>query len=74
MDCKLNIPEMVMVLLMYYRHYTEIRVTRKGRILHVSESVPGSVHDFELLKRGNKIPKDTREYVDSGYQGDTGHP
>jgi hypothetical protein len=48
---------------------TEIRVTREGKILHVSESVPGSVHDFALLKRGDKIPKNTRVYVDSGYQG-----
>jgi hypothetical protein len=48
---------------------TEIRVTMEGKILHVSESVPGSVHDFALLKRGEKIPKETRVYVDSGYQG-----
>jgi hypothetical protein len=43
-------------------------LTRRGRIVGVSESVPGSVHDFGLLKRGGKIPKDTRVYVDSGYQ------
>jgi hypothetical protein len=48
---------------------TEIRITRRGRIVHVSESVPGSVHDFALLKSGDKIPKESRVYVDSGYQG-----
>jgi hypothetical protein len=48
---------------------TEIRVTKKGEIVHVSESVPGAVHDFDLLKKGEKIPKGSRVYVDSGYQG-----
>jgi hypothetical protein len=118
---KLDLRSMVMLLLMYYRHYvtqrfigalfgldvanvcriirklepilsqvmklpkrtglqpdelesliidaTEIRVTMEGKVLHVSESVPGSVHDFALLKRGDEIPKDTRVYVEVGYQG-----
>lgn len=48
---------------------TEIRVTRKGRIVHVSKSRPGSVHDFELHKTEPPIPKNTRAFVDSGYQG-----
>jgi hypothetical protein len=48
---------------------TEIRVTRKGRITNVSETVPGTVHDFELLKSGEPLPDDTRVYADSGYQG-----
>ena len=41
---------------------TEIRISRKGRITHVSKPRPGSVHDFRLHK-------DTRAFVDSGYQG-----
>src|SRR5690606_20752055 len=48
---------------------TEIRVTRRGRIIHVSKSWPGSVHDFELHKTEPPIPKQTRAFVDSGYQG-----
>jgi len=49
---------------------TEIRITRQGgRIVHVSKTRPGSVHDFTLHKQEPPIPKDTRAYVDSGYQG-----
>lgn len=48
---------------------TEIRVTPRGRIVHVSKSRPGSVHDFELHKTEPPIPKQTRTFVDSGYQG-----
>ena len=48
---------------------TEIRVTRKGRIVHVSKSRPGSIHNFELHKTEPPIPKQTRAFVDSGYQG-----
>ena len=48
---------------------TEIRVTRRGRIVHVSKSRPGSIHDFELHKTGPPIPKQARAFVDSGYQG-----
>jgi hypothetical protein len=48
---------------------TEIRVTRKGRIVHVSKSRPGSVHDFKLHKTEPLIPKETRAFADSGYQG-----
>ena len=48
---------------------TEIRVTRRGRIVHVSKPRPASVHDFELHKTEPPIPKHTRAFVDSGYQG-----
>jgi hypothetical protein len=48
---------------------TEIRTTQKGRIVNVSKTVPGAVHDFELLTQGEPLPKETRAYVDSGYQG-----
>ena len=48
---------------------TEIRVTPGGRIVHVSKSRPGSVHDFELHKTEPPIPKQARTFVDSGYQG-----
>jgi hypothetical protein len=47
----------------------EIRITPKGRIVHVSKSRAGSSHDFTLYKEGPPVPKETRLYVDSGYQG-----
>lgn len=48
---------------------TEIRVTPKGRIVHVSKHFPGSVHDFTVYKDGPPVHRDTRTFVDSGYQG-----
>lgn len=49
---------------------TEIRVTKDGMIVHVSKTKPGSVHDFILHKSEKPIlRKETRAYVDSGYQG-----
>jgi len=48
---------------------TEIRVTKKGRIVHVSETVPGTIHDFTLLEDGEEIPPEINAIADSGYQG-----
>jgi hypothetical protein len=48
---------------------TEIRVTFSGCIVHVSKTRPGSIHDFHLHKQEPSIHKDTRVFVDSGYQG-----
>ena len=48
---------------------TEIRVSKEGRIVHVSKAYPGSVHDFTLFKEGESPPKESRLFVDSGYQG-----
>ena len=48
---------------------TEIRITRKGRIVHVSRSRRGAMHDFALHKEEPLIPPDSRAFVDSGYQG-----
>ena len=54
---------------------SEIRINKKGRILHVSKSVPGIVHDFNLFKQGPPLPDHARGYFDSGYQGvDKVHP
>lgn len=47
----------------------EVRITRKGRILHVSKTHPGSDHDFTVYKEGPPVPIGTRAYADSGYQG-----
>jgi len=48
---------------------TEIRITRKGRIVHVSRSRRGAMHDFALHKEEPPIPPESRAFVDSGYQG-----
>ena len=48
---------------------TEIRITPNGRIVHVSKTHPGSTHDLTLHKSEPPLPKETRAYVDSGYQG-----
>lgn len=48
---------------------TEIIVTAKGRIVAASRSAPGRVHDLELRRRGRPLPKGSRLYADSAYQG-----
>lgn len=48
---------------------TEIRIADQGRIINVSKTHPGSHHDFSVYKEGRPIPKDTRAFVDLGYQG-----
>ncbi len=48
---------------------TEIRTTLKGRIIHVSKSRPGSVHDYNLHKQEPPLHPKSRTFVDSGYQG-----
>lgn len=48
---------------------TEIRITRKGRIVHVSRSSRWAMHNFALHKKEPPIPPDRRVFVDSGYQG-----
>ena len=44
---------------------TEIRVNRQGRIVHVSKSHPGSVHDFTIFKSEKRPPKESRVYVEA---------
>ena len=51
---------------------TQISVTSSGRILDVSKSYPGSVHDKTVIdqeKTVKKFPKKTCLRFDSGYQG-----
>jgi len=51
---------------------TQIAVTPERLIVHVSESVPGRIHDKKLLdKTGlmDKIPQGTATHVDKGYDG-----
>lgn len=48
---------------------TEMKTTLQGKITNVSESVPGSMHDYTLRKLQPALDEDERAYVDSGYQG-----
>ncbi|MBI3420548.1 MAG: transposase [Candidatus Sungbacteria bacterium] len=51
---------------------TQIATTRKGYVIHVSPPVPGRMHDYKLFKQSILpaiIPKGSRLYGDSGYQG-----
>jgi hypothetical protein len=58
---------------------TQIVVTISGRVLLLSDSVPGGrVHDYSLLKRSRvmeRLPKEVIKRVDLGYQGiETDYP
>ncbi|TSC67046.1 MAG: transposase, IS4 [Parcubacteria group bacterium Gr01-1014_66] len=51
---------------------TQIATTRNGLIVHVSKPIPGRTHDYKLFKASilpQIIPKESRLYGDSGYQG-----
>lgn len=48
---------------------TEIIVTGKGRIASASKPAPGRVSDITVRRRGLPLPKESRAYADSGYQG-----
>lgn len=51
---------------------TQIATTKKGLIIHVSKPIPGRTHDYKLFKQSilpKVIPKESRLYGDSGYQG-----
>ena len=47
----------------------EVITTEAGRIVAVSKSVPGTVHDLNIRRNGPPLPKGSRAYADSGYQG-----
>ena len=48
---------------------TEAIITQQGRIVSVSPPVPGRVSDITVRRRGPALPKGSRLYADSGYQG-----
>jgi hypothetical protein len=51
---------------------TQITVSRRGRILHVSRSYPGRVHDKTVFDREKMLlylPRKTRKRLDKGYDG-----
>lgn len=52
-----------------HRIKTEIIVTAKGRIVSRSDPATGRTSDITLRRRGPPLPKGSRAYADSGYQG-----
>lgn len=47
----------------------EIAMQDTGKILAVSRTAPGRVHDFRMRKEGKPLPGNSQKFVDSGYQG-----
>lgn len=47
----------------------EVVITEEERIVSVSPSVPGTVHDLTIRRRGPPLPEGSNGYGDSGYQG-----
>lgn len=52
-----------------HRIKTEIIVTAKGRIVSRSHPATGRTSDITVRRRGPPLPKGSRAYADSGYQG-----
>lgn len=48
---------------------TEVRILPQGRIVHISKTKPGAVHDFEVYKQETPIYRESTVLADSGYQG-----
>jgi hypothetical protein len=51
---------------------TQIATTKQGLIVNIGKSIPGRQHDYKVFKASNLpkiIPKNTKLYLDSGYQG-----
>lgn len=51
---------------------TQLTASRRGEILSVSGSIPGSVHDYTLLKKSgimDRIPEQATTHLDLGYLG-----
>lgn len=47
----------------------EIIMQDSGKILSVSKTFRGSIHDFHIRKIGKPPPSNSKKYADSGYQG-----
>lgn len=51
---------------------TQLATTQQGFIIHLSRASPGRQHDYKIFKASvlpKIIPRDSRLYGDSGYQG-----
>ena len=44
-------------------------MTTNGKIIDVSKSTAGSVHDITIRRNGDPLPPDADKYGDLGYQG-----
>jgi hypothetical protein len=57
---------------------TQLTVSKDGKILDVSRSYPGKVHDKKMMdteKTIDRIPKESKHFLDKGYDGLPGdHP
>jgi len=48
---------------------SEVIITQEERIVSVSPSTPGTVHDITIRRRGPPLPENANGYADSGCQG-----
>lgn len=48
---------------------TEITMTTDGKIINISKTTPGSVHDIKIRRSGTPLPTSAHKYGDLGYQG-----
>ena len=48
---------------------TEITMTTRGKIIDISKTTAGSVHDITIRRKGSRLPPDADKYGDLGYQG-----
>lgn len=51
---------------------TQITTNKQGLIVHLNKAVPGRKHDYKVFQESdlpNIIPKTSKLYLDSGYQG-----
>ena len=51
---------------------TQLTTSKDGRILNISKSYPGSIHDKTVMERENTIaqtPEEIAHFLDRGYQG-----
>lgn len=51
---------------------TQLITNNQGRILAVSKTYAGSIHDYEMFRKektAQKIPRNIEAYLDRGYQG-----
>jgi hypothetical protein len=51
---------------------TQMATTKQGLIVDINKPVPGRQHDYKVFKMSGlpkKIPRSTKSFLDSGYQG-----
>lgn len=51
---------------------TQVVVSSSGKVMDISPSYPGRIHDYEIFRREktpDRIPKEAKSYLDRGYAG-----